>query len=86
MILPICRNQNSIDSYLDGSLYVNGSPITAQLTFQPLYKPEKLVWGLMIQAGIWGLWLLIALYLFIIPGFACLFAIKGTQHTWPSVI
>jgi len=59
-------------SYEDGSLYINSQPVDAQLSFIPLHDPFYLMIGLVRQGFDWVLWLLAAIYLFALPGYAIL--------------
>ncbi len=60
------------DTYLDGALYQNDSPLDAQMTFRLVYDPGQLFLGYLAQAGSWLGILGIAIFLFIIPGWALL--------------
>jgi hypothetical protein len=60
------------NAYLDGSLYVNGEPVEAQLAFRPVYGVRLLTIGLMKQALSWAWLLILAWLLFIVPGWALL--------------
>jgi hypothetical protein len=60
------------DTYLDGALYQNESPLDAQMTFRLVYEPGQLFLGLLAQAGIWLGILGAAIFLFILPGWALL--------------
>lgn len=66
------------DTYLDGALYQNGSPLDAQMTFRLVYAPGQLFRGLMSLGGGWLGILGIAIFLFIIPGWALLMLL------WPG--
>jgi hypothetical protein len=60
------------DTYLDGALYKNGSPIDAQASFRMTYDPMRLTLGLMWQIAGWLGYLVISTFLFVIPGWALL--------------
>jgi len=60
------------DTYLDGALYQNKSPLDAQMTFRMIYEPGQLFLGLLAQVGNWFGILGIAIFLFILPGWALL--------------
>ncbi|MGQ9846764.1 MAG: hypothetical protein ACUVQP_04585 [Bacteroidales bacterium] len=63
---------SDLSSYEDGSLYINSQPVDAQLTFIPLHDPFYLIIGLFRQGFDWALWLLAAIYLYALPGYAIL--------------
>jgi hypothetical protein len=60
------------DTYLEGALYQNKSPLDAQMTFRLVYNPGQLFLGLLAQVGSWLGILGIAIFLFILPGWALL--------------
>lgn len=60
------------DAYLDGALYQNGKPRDAQMAFRLAYDPLELALGLASQALIWLKVALIAIFLFMLPGWALL--------------
>jgi hypothetical protein len=60
------------DTYLEGALYQNASPLDAQMTFRLVYDPGQLFLGILAQAGSWLGILGIAIFLFILPGWALL--------------
>jgi hypothetical protein len=60
------------NTYLDGALYRNGSPVDAQLAFRPVYGNKLLAAGLLKQSITWLWQLLLAVGLFVIPGWALL--------------
>ena len=60
------------DTYLEGALYQNESPLDAQMTFRLVYEPGQLFLGLLAQAGSWLGILGAAIFLFILPGWALL--------------
>jgi hypothetical protein len=60
------------DTYLEGALYQNESPLDAQMTFRLVYDPGQLFLGTLAQAGSWPGILGIAIFLFILPGWALL--------------
>lgn len=67
-------------SYEDGSLYINNQPADAQLLFIPLHDPLFVLQGLLKQGFDWLWWIVIATYLFIIPGFV--FSKLLLQNKW----
>ncbi len=60
------------NTYLDGSLYQNGQPVDAQLTFRPVYGMRLLSIGLLNQGITWFGQTVIAFLLFIVPGWGLL--------------
>ena len=60
------------DTYLDGALYQNRTPVDAQMTFRLVYAPRLLLLGYLTQAGTWLGFVGIAIFLFILPGWALL--------------
>jgi hypothetical protein len=56
------------DSYLDGSLYINGNPQDAQLAFRLEYDRTAYLLGLLPLFTQWIEAILIGLWLFILPG------------------
>jgi hypothetical protein len=59
-------------SYLEGSLYIDGKPVSGQLAFQLIYAIAPMAAGVAKLFFEWFLWLLAAIYLFAIPGLALL--------------
>lgn len=59
-----------LSSYEDGSAYLNDQAIDAQLFFVPLHDPALIFRGLLKQGFEWFLWVLVAIFLFVLPGFA----------------
>jgi hypothetical protein len=59
-------------AYLDGALYLNGTPSDAQLAFRPIYALERLILGIALEIGGWVKWLSIGILLFLLPGWALL--------------
>jgi hypothetical protein len=59
-------------SYLDGALYHNDLPLDLQTNFLLVYDPIQTVIGLILMAVTWVWYLLISVFLFIIPGWAFL--------------
>lgn len=55
-------------SYMNGSLYENNTPIEAQLSFRLTYNARYALVGLLQEILIWVYRLLIALMLFVVPG------------------
>lgn len=68
------------DVYSSGSMYENGEPIERQLAFLLRFNKLKVVSGLMSTFMQWVVWILIAVILFFIPGFA-LFKLLWSQKT-----
>ncbi|HBY06628.1 MAG TPA: hypothetical protein DEH22_02120 [Chloroflexi bacterium] len=65
------------DLYLDGALYQNGEPDDQhQMAFQLSYHAPRLALGLAGEMLIWGWYLLVAGFLFVLPGWALLEALK----------
>lgn len=60
------------DTYLDGALYQNGNPVDAQMAFRLSYDPVELLMGLVALAVTWLQVLLVAVLLFVLPGWALL--------------
>jgi uncharacterized membrane protein len=60
------------DSYINGALYQNQIPQDAQLAFNLSYDPIRVASGLLQEGLIWILWVLIGIFLYIIPGWALL--------------
>ena len=58
------------NSYLDGSLYLNETPYNGQIVFSTVYEPAMKLAGLVNELLTWGLRLLAATWLFILPGWA----------------
>ena len=72
------------DSYLDGALYDSGQPVEAQAAFKLLYDPSLAASGIGSEGAIWLLYLLAAVWLFVIPGWGVLSVLyRGwTGHAW----
>jgi len=66
------------DTYLEGAIYQNGSPLDAQMTFRLAYDPGQLFLGLLSLGGGWLGILGVAIFLFILPGWALLMLL------WPG--
>jgi hypothetical protein len=60
------------DTYLDGSVYQNGTPQEGQLTFNLKYDSIELITGLLKEIPTWLVWLLVGLFLFVLPGWGIL--------------
>jgi len=71
----------SPDTYIDGSIYQNGRPGDGQLTLRLVYGIRRLIAGLVQQELQWLLWIIIAIFLFILPGWALL---SLTYPDWES--
>ena len=61
---------SSGDSYINGALYQNQIPQDAQLAFNLSYDPIRVASGLLQEGLTWILWILIGIFLYIIPGWA----------------
>jgi hypothetical protein len=59
-------------SYLDGSLYHNSQPLDLQTNFLLVYDPTQATIGLVGQTFIWIWFLLVSVFLFVLPGWALL--------------
>jgi hypothetical protein len=75
-------------AYLDGALYVNGSPGDEQISFRLGYSPLEVIVGIFKDAVIWMCIFLVAVYLFFLPGFALLscFIPKDKTLHWSLVL
>ena len=60
------------DSYINGAMYQNEIPQDAQLAFNLSYKPIRVATGLLQEGLTWILWVLVGIFLYIIPGWALL--------------
>lgn len=60
------------DTYLDGALYEDGKPIDSQMSFRLRYDAVALALGLLGQAGSWLWAMVIALFLYVLPGWSLL--------------
>lgn len=60
------------NSYLDGALYVNGSPVDAQAAFGLDYSLPSYLLGLAQEAARWLAALALGIFLFLLPGWALL--------------
>jgi len=60
------------NTYVDGAIYQNGHPKDGQLTIQLVYGMRRLIAGLVPEVLYWFLWILIAIFLFILPGWGLL--------------
>jgi hypothetical protein len=60
------------DAYLDGALYQNDNPIDAQMAFRLAYDPVELAIGWAAQMLTWFKVSAIAVFLFVLPGWALL--------------
>jgi hypothetical protein len=69
---------SSGDSYINGAMYQNQIPQDAQLAFNLSYDPFRVASGLLQEGLTWILWIIIGVFLFIIPGWALLGLL------WPS--
>jgi hypothetical protein len=63
------------NTFLSGALYQNGQPDDQhQMAFQLDYRTKQLVIGLIGEILLWGFYLSISLFLFVIPGWALVHA------------
>ncbi len=60
------------ETYLDGAAYKNGKAENGQLTFNLKYAATSLYIGLIKEIPLWLVWLLVGLFLFVIPGWGLL--------------
>ena len=76
------------DSYLDGSLYQNGQPLDAQLSFRLNYDPTGLLLGLLGETLGWIPPLISGVFLFILPGSGLLAWLwpSGKRIIWPTAL
>ncbi len=74
------------EAYLDGSAYQNGLPDDAQVAFRLIYQPGQAWLGWAYQGVIWGLLIIVAIGLYILPGWALLGLIQPTaaRLIWPE--
>ncbi len=74
------------NTYLNGSLYQNGDPQDAQAAFQLIYSRRMAFLGLGLESLTWVGITLIAIFLFIIPGWAIFSILWPTwsRLTWPE--
>lgn len=70
------------DSYLNGALYQNGSPLESQLTFSLTYNPIDMVFGVILEILNWLIMVTVGFWLFVIPGYALL---SLTYPAWRSL-
>lgn len=60
------------ETYLDGAAYKNGISDNGQLTFSLKYDSASLYSGLIKEILLWLVWLLVSLFIFVLPGWALL--------------
>jgi hypothetical protein len=74
------------ESYLNGAIYRNNEPGDAQLSFNIIYSPGLLTFGLLKEGFTWLMYLLVAAFLFVIPGWAILSYIYPVwqRYDWAS--
>ncbi|MFC2054071.1 hypothetical protein ACFLV7_07205 [Chloroflexota bacterium] len=60
------------DSFINGAMYQDQIPQDAQLAFNLSYEPIHVALGLLQESLTWILWILIGIFLYIIPGWALL--------------
>jgi hypothetical protein len=63
------------EAYLFGALYQNGQPQDAQLTFALRYQFVPQLTGLIKEGFTWIFWLIMGMFLFVLPGWALLDAL-----------
>ena len=66
-------------TYTDGAFYANGAPLDQQLAFQQLYSRTWLAYGMLGQLLQWLWQLVLALAVFLLPGWALL---SGSWSGW----
>ena len=74
------------NAYLDGALYQDGAPQDAQTAFLLFYSRRLLALGLARWAGETLLRLIVAIFLFVLPGWALMSALweKWRELYWPE--
>ncbi len=74
------------NSYLDGGLYLNGKPLDAQVSFRLAYNFSQVITGLMLEGFTWLVWLLAAVWLFLLPGWGLAAVVwRGWRRLhWPE--
>lgn len=60
------------DNYQNGSAYSNNVPINKQLAFRLIYEPQLLLIGLGIELLKWAGYIIVSIFLFVVPGWAFL--------------
>jgi hypothetical protein len=65
------------ETYLEGALYKDDSPLDAQMVFRPVYDPIGRLRGWLTQVGSFTPALGIAFFLYILPGLALLTLLPG---------
>ncbi len=68
------------DSYSEGALYQNEKPQDGQCSFQLLYAPIQMAWGLAGESLSWLGIMAVALFFFVLPGWAVL------KIGWPEAL
>jgi hypothetical protein len=66
------------DQYLDGAAYIDQGAVDKQLSFALLYDPPKMAIGLLLEMSRWLGLILIAVLLFVLPGWAIM------SSAWPG--
>ena len=64
--------RSSGDSYINGAMYQNQIPQDAQLAFNLSYEQILVASGLLQEGLTWILWVLVGIFLYIVPGWALL--------------
>ena len=74
------------DTYLDGALYDEGKPVDGQMSFRLHYDAVALALGLLGQAGSWLWAMVIALFLYVLPGWSLLVLLlpRSVSLRWPE--
>ncbi len=72
------------DSYQNGALYQNNDPIDSQLSFNLIYNRKLALIGILYEILAWIKYMLIGVFLFIIPGWALLTSLydQWAQKFW----
>lgn len=73
------------DHYDQGSMYINGSPVEAQLIFSLQYNPIFRMLGLLRQIAIWTWQLFLTMLILILPGWAIMLAGWKQWSTYDSL-
>lgn len=60
------------NSYLEGAQYLDGIAINSQTSFQLSYAVSPMLIGLISEGLKWGLYLILTIFMFVIPGWAAL--------------
>lgn len=76
------------NAYLNGSMYQNGAPIDSQLSFRLVYNFTEAIFGILIEIITWLFYLLVSIFLFILPGWAIMRLLiwRVSKHYWEEKI